>query len=741
MTPNNFFNTNPVLAAIHLFIWLLWRPSVWQTQVVETIAPTLSSDFAWMNLSAAQWRQPTVWRLLTIVYGVGPLLVGTIVGLVSMLISQDWVLALRGIIYVVTLSLVGGFFSGLLVSVGFSLVATTIGSLLVGLLFSFEQQPWYDAFAIGAGLFALRIAGTVLLNLTPETPLKAMEVLLNSILATGTLAVSVIIVAWLAVSVKWLWPSDFLSEIPLLVGLMLGIMVLLGIASQHWFLSGLVVLGVGMVMMFSLAYTPYDEETKTLAITLLKPVIGGVQNGMQLSLLFALPYLLLVRTRLLMKPAAILAGLLSSSSIYVGIFIWWLHHEEREISLPFMLFTALVIVSWLFPWQKWLAILLTFLKLRQMITPSTPIPNPYITGVPLLECNQELFVGRRDIVTRIEQILRTQPSPPILLYGQRRLGKTSLLKALSYLLSKDYLSLLIDLQGTCAFVTDHSSFFYKLSRAMIKSAQSQNLALPSLPREAWRDSPEEVFEEWLDRLEVIYPDRLLLLTLDEYEALEDLFDTGHLDRHRILSLFRHLIQHRPRLRILLTGVCQLQEFPEWSHYLINAEAIHLSYLPAPEVHQLIQHPVTGWLDYTPAALEQVFALTRGQPALIQMLGKEIVALKNSPAAVEGAGSVFNRCRCRQVSKTDVEEAVPQVLKTWKTYFHSITQRSPPEQSVLQWLANQGEGAIISEDCLVKPFGQELVKEILSRLNQSELIELTPQGYRFQVELMRRWLVS
>ncbi len=730
MTPKNFFTINPILAAIHLFIWLLWSPSVWQTRVVETIAPTLSGDFALMNLSATQWRQPTVWRLLIIVYLVGPLFVGTIVGLVSMLISQDWVLALRGIIYVVTLSLVGGLVSGLLVSVGFSLVATTIGSLLVGLLFYFKQQPWYDASAILAGLFALSVASRVLLNLTVEAVPKIGNWLVVSILATGTLAVSAIIVfiiLWVLMS-QGLFNYDSDPEIITMIGLTFGIGVLLGLATQRWFLSWMVALGFIASTIFLLIHLPPAEETMTLTTTLIKPLIGGAQNGLLLSLSFATPYLLL--TRFLLKSAAILAGVLSSSLWYVGIFMWR-HSEEAEY---FFLSSLLVIGLGIFPWWRWKDLLLAWwLGQRQKIPPA-PFHNPYITGVPLLGRNKNLFVGRREIVTRIDQILRTQPSPPILLYGQRRLGKTSLLNALAYLLSKDYLSLLIDLQGTCAFVTDHSSFFYSLSRAMIKSAQNYNLSLPALSREAWQDSPERVFDDWLESLEVFCNDRMLLLVFDEYEALENLFSKGYLDRNRVLSLFRYIIQHRPRFKVILIGVCQLEEFPQWTDYLINAETIHLSYLQPPEARQLIQTPVAEWLDYTPEAIDYILALTRGHPALVQVLGKEIVLAKNSLL------TTLTWLRS-PVKKTEVEEVIPQVLKHWKNYFHAITQRSPPEQLVLQWLAHQGEGAIVSEEHLAKQFGQEGVKEILSRLIHSELIELTPQGYRFQVELMRRWLVS
>jgi hypothetical protein len=45
--------------------------------------------------------------------------------------------------------------------------------------------------------------------------------------------------------------------------------------------------------------------------------------------------------------------------------------------------------------------------------------------------SKNIFIGRTDIVARIEQLLLDQQRPPLLLYGQRRMGKTSLLHNLN----------------------------------------------------------------------------------------------------------------------------------------------------------------------------------------------------------------------------------------------------------------------------------------------------------------------
>ncbi len=86
------------------------------------------------------------------------------------------------------------------------------------------------------------------------------------------------------------------------------------------------------------------------------------------------------------------------------------------------------------------------------------IDSPYIIGVPLTE-EQEIFIGRTDISARIEQLLLDRRQPPLLLYGQRRVGKTSLLNNLGRLLPSTIVPLFVDLQGPASRASDYGRDF------------------------------------------------------------------------------------------------------------------------------------------------------------------------------------------------------------------------------------------------------------------------------------------
>jgi hypothetical protein len=358
------------------------------------------------------------------------------------------------------------------------------------------------------------------------------------------------------------------------------------------------------------------------------------------------------------------------------------------------------------------------------------IDSPYIIGVPLTE-QQEIFVGRTDISSRIEQLLLDLRRPPLLIYGQRRTGKTSLLNNLGWLLPNSIIPMFVDLQGPASRANDHAGFLYNLAKGMIDSAQRQrNLSLPPLPRAALTADPFTSFDEWLDQVEAALQDNTALLALDEFEVLDQVLAEGRFSETALLGMLRNLIQHRLHFKVLLSGSHTLEEFQRWSNYLINAQVLHLGYLQPAEARQLIEQPIEGFaLRYEPAASQRALDLTQGHPFLVQLLCAEIVALKN-----EQDPSVR-----RLATLADVETAIPTALSSGSMFFSDIerNQVDAPALAVLRYLAAHGEGVTVSPTALSSQFPEGWTTAI-DLLSKRELIELTPNGYRFHVELIRRW---
>ncbi len=361
------------------------------------------------------------------------------------------------------------------------------------------------------------------------------------------------------------------------------------------------------------------------------------------------------------------------------------------------------------------------------------ISNPYIIGIPLTE-HQEIFVGRSDISERIERLLLDSRCPPLLLYGQRRTGKTSLINNLGKLLPWQIIPLFVDLQGPTSLAKDYAGFLYNISRAMLTSAKRhRELRLPTLTRDKLNTDPFTSFDEWLDEVEQhLEQNQTMLLILDEFSALEHIFNKGYLDEASVLGMFRHIIQHRSRMKILLSGSHTLDEFERWASYLINVQIVHISYLQENEALQLIEQPVKDFaLRYEEKASKRLVEMTRSHPALIQLMCSEIVTLKNKQNISE-----------RRLAKVnDVEAAIEGALQHGRFFFADIANNQVTEKglAMLRFLAAQGEKQSVRKETLQEHCPDEF-EATLANLLRRELIEPFLNGYCFQVELIRRWFV-
>ena len=373
-------------------------------------------------------------------------------------------------------------------------------------------------------------------------------------------------------------------------------------------------------------------------------------------------------------------------------------------------------------------------KLAKEVELRQEINDPYILAIPLTQ-REEIFGGRDDTGNRIEQLILDRRRPPLLLYGQRRMGKTSLLYNLGKLLPNTIIPMFVDLQGAPSSANNYTGFLYNLARGMITSAKKEAVTLPPLTRETLKDDPFTCFDEWLDRVEEVLEQNTALLMLDEFEVLDSAITKGRFDEQDVLGMLRHLIQHRPRFKVMLAGSHTIEEYQRWASYLINVQVVHISYLEEKSARKLIEHPIEDFmLRYDTDAVERVLKFTRCHPFLVQLLCSEIVAYKN-----EQDPSVR-----RLATLDDVEAAVTEALNSGSFFFADIqnNQVNAVGLDILRFMAARGEGEIVNKNTILQEVSGASESDF-QKLLQRELIEKVKNeeegdGYRFQVELIRRW---
>jgi len=99
----------------------------------------------------------------------------------------------------------------------------------------------------------------------------------------------------------------------------------------------------------------------------------------------------------------------------------------------------------------------------------------------------------------------------------------------------------------------------------------------------------EDFDDYLYALEkILAPDQWLVLMIDEFEKIEEKIDAAVMPVDVFDSL-RHIIQHREKVIILLSGHHTLQERMKqyWNPLMETAVNVKLSYLSREEARHLI----------------------------------------------------------------------------------------------------------------------------------------------------------
>jgi uncharacterized protein len=354
------------------------------------------------------------------------------------------------------------------------------------------------------------------------------------------------------------------------------------------------------------------------------------------------------------------------------------------------------------------------------------LSNPFVAGNPLQPHDVNLFKGRKDIIVAIEEnIINLGKRPALLLYGRRRIGKSSTLLNLSRLLSSQYVPVYLDCQNAKWRDSD-AMFCYQLVKAIYGELFQRTLhAGLSKPQEGeFKHHTFTRFDDYLDRVENLSRriGKQLLLTFDEYERMEEGVRTGSITRE-VFNQLRHIVQHRERLVVLFSGSHRFEEARtvNWADYLINVKTLELSYLMPDEARELVERPVPDFnLLYEPGVVERILQLTHGQPYLLQTVASDLV-------------NYLNGQKRQTATLTDLEVAVEKVLVTAQAYFHYLWSEdcNDAERELLHSLVmDEAVGAQISQH-----------QDAWQSLNRKEIVELCDNRYHFTVELFRRWILK
>ena len=377
-----------------------------------------------------------------------------------------------------------------------------------------------------------------------------------------------------------------------------------------------------------------------------------------------------------------------------------------------------------------------------------PVANPYVVGPPIEPSPSSPFFGRSQALAWVDTNLceAGQPRPPVLIiYGQRRTGKTSLLLQLEHRSRQQLLRgrpigyAYVDLQRIDPGV---EFFLLELGERAQKALRARDVSCSAPSLAELQASPYRTFDRFLGEIEQALHGGMLVFLLDEFELLGNQV-RGSL--RGVCGYLRSVLEHRASIGLILAGAApdRVAPAPDCDSLRALTRAYELTYLDREPAMRLIREPVKPIVQYDDAAVDAIYRYAHGHPYFTQAICYHVITLLNE------------RKRSTHIGHDDVEDAVERIVKEGNPHMNNLwDDLSPEEQIALSALSDRAEvertPATLRD---IQAWCQRCIDEdsigrALSRLAEQHLIDTSTkrlldgppeQGYALTMGLMGRWV--
>ena len=298
--------------------------------------------------------------------------------------------------------------------------------------------------------------------------------------------------------------------------------------------------------------------------------------------------------------------------------------------------------------------------------------NPFAVGPAVGGATGRGFIGREDIFSFINSALASETRAPVLLYGQRRIGKSSILKQIPRHVPEGLVCIFFDLQGTASMKV--SQVLYGLG---IEIAQKTGAPKPS--RE---ECAEENFPTFLSSvIAKAGGEQRLVLLFDEFDVIDERAAGPEIAASRFIPYLAGLSGRFPGIGLVLVVGRKPEELsPAFLGALLKDSIVKpIGRLTEEQTMTLASDLSAGYLRFDTAALDRIYYLTRGHPFCAQALCNVIW---NRAITVDRALPV-------RVTPEAVDAALPQALQLWSNGFNWVYDgmSTPAHRLLLSALAD------------------------------------------------------
>ncbi|EOG7789433.1 phosphoribosyltransferase-like protein [Vibrio fluvialis] len=244
--------------------------------------------------------------------------------------------------------------------------------------------------------------------------------------------------------------------------------------------------------------------------------------------------------------------------------------------------------------------------------------------------NEDELIGRTDLLETITEKLRLRKMESSIIYGQKRVGKTSLARTIQnrFQNQKDYINIFIETGSL-----DKSSpemFIKSLGKKIIKNIKLKisNPAIKSIDHDDFSGSLHPLVSFVEDIMSVCNSTKIVIV-LDEFDEIPSQLypytEAGDSFFHSLRSLSG--ASGEGRLSLMLVGGENMSVIMQTTDKLNKFDAHNVGYFDKSkswkQFSSLVKEPVDGIMEYSDEAILSLYDVTEGNPFYTKFIAKNL----------------------------------------------------------------------------------------------------------------------
>lgn len=393
------------------------------------------------------------------------------------------------------------------------------------------------------------------------------------------------------------------------------------------------------------------------------------------------------------------------------------------------------------------------------------ISNPYIAGPVIVE--PKMFFGREDFISSIADSIDNAVGKQIVIYGQKRSGKSSVLEFLKRRLEKNKKLFCVEFSlGEIISNLTELSFYHKILNTVAFKLEELEfegldvpiLSVPNIVEFEKEDpiNPLNTFMKYIIKLKHSFrqveewKDKQLVVLIDEFTYIYSLIKKGII-KESFMNQWKAVTQNSDScFSSVLIGQDVISSFKQ-ELYARNAfgiiQDIRLTYLDEKSARELVEIPILdneGKSRFVGDSVSKLIEFTSRNPYYIQMFCGQLVDYMN-------LNKIIN------VTESDIEYIAESFINgenslTIEKFDNLIAPGAAEdvsefdEKDVLSVLHSVAENTRYETYCnrnsIRIDLDDNLIDSILKSLVDRDVLEIYKNdSYRIQVNLFQKWLLK